>query len=630
MLAGVVQQPERINPVTSMTRAKSRQGYVLAQMVKHGMLGAREAEAATEGSGGARTASGPPGGAVLRGGDPPDAGRPVRRRGGPHQRDAGGHRDGPEAPVARRCGAPRRPRDARPAHGLPGGARRPGPEALRPAALARRAAAGRHRATQPGGSAGGGPLPARPAEAGPGRGGRGRRGTARDERRGRGRSVLRRGAGPCRAAHAPQGGPATRRLRHPGRRREEDGHRRLRRALGCPLLRHRRLGPAEGRGQVDPRPDEAVGRAEARPAGPGAHPLGSHRRQAGGGHPGPGARGAGGADGHRPGHPPRGRPGRRVRLRPLVLQPRHPGPPAARLGLQALPLRRGAAEPEVHPDLGAQRRARGGARPVDRQGVEAAELREERLRGPDDAATGVDQVQEHRVRPAHRGHHPAGGDRLRPAGGHPLRAAGQPDPGAGDRRGDRAGAGQRLHHLRRAGEVRRPDPPGPGDGRARDGPRGAPGGARGDHSPGGRLPRHLAHAERGGGGHGDGGARAEPAGRGQDGHRERVPRRVVQRLHAGPRRHRLGGLRRPREPRHRRDGRQGRAAHLARLHAGGAGGQAGARLRRFRPGCRACGWTRARGCSPGPTSRAGPRTSSRAPRPPPRPRRPERPARTVF
>ena len=48
MLAGVVQQPERINPVTSMTRAKSRQGYVLAQMVKHDMLGAREAEAAAK------------------------------------------------------------------------------------------------------------------------------------------------------------------------------------------------------------------------------------------------------------------------------------------------------------------------------------------------------------------------------------------------------------------------------------------------------------------------------------------------------------------------------------------------------------------------------------------------------
>jgi penicillin-binding protein 1A len=46
MLAGVVQQPERINPVTSMTRAKARQTYVVDQMLKHGLLGAREHDAA--------------------------------------------------------------------------------------------------------------------------------------------------------------------------------------------------------------------------------------------------------------------------------------------------------------------------------------------------------------------------------------------------------------------------------------------------------------------------------------------------------------------------------------------------------------------------------------------------------
>jgi len=46
MLAGVVQQPERINPVTSMTRAKARQTYVLDQMQKHGLLPAREHDAA--------------------------------------------------------------------------------------------------------------------------------------------------------------------------------------------------------------------------------------------------------------------------------------------------------------------------------------------------------------------------------------------------------------------------------------------------------------------------------------------------------------------------------------------------------------------------------------------------------
>ena len=46
MLAGVVQQPERINPVTSMTRAKARQTYVLDQMLKHGLLPARDHDAA--------------------------------------------------------------------------------------------------------------------------------------------------------------------------------------------------------------------------------------------------------------------------------------------------------------------------------------------------------------------------------------------------------------------------------------------------------------------------------------------------------------------------------------------------------------------------------------------------------
>jgi len=46
MLAGVVQQPERINPVTSMTRAKARQAYVLGQMLKHGLLSAPQHDAA--------------------------------------------------------------------------------------------------------------------------------------------------------------------------------------------------------------------------------------------------------------------------------------------------------------------------------------------------------------------------------------------------------------------------------------------------------------------------------------------------------------------------------------------------------------------------------------------------------
>jgi penicillin-binding protein 1A len=46
VLAGLVQQPERINPVTSLTRARKRQGYVLGQMVKHGLLPQAQADAA--------------------------------------------------------------------------------------------------------------------------------------------------------------------------------------------------------------------------------------------------------------------------------------------------------------------------------------------------------------------------------------------------------------------------------------------------------------------------------------------------------------------------------------------------------------------------------------------------------
>jgi penicillin-binding protein 1A len=46
VLAGTVQQPSRINPVTSLTRAKQRQAYVLQQMVKHGFLPEAEARKA--------------------------------------------------------------------------------------------------------------------------------------------------------------------------------------------------------------------------------------------------------------------------------------------------------------------------------------------------------------------------------------------------------------------------------------------------------------------------------------------------------------------------------------------------------------------------------------------------------
>jgi penicillin-binding protein 1A len=45
VLGGTVQLPHRINPVTNMTRAKSRQTYVLRQMAQHGFVPAAVAEA---------------------------------------------------------------------------------------------------------------------------------------------------------------------------------------------------------------------------------------------------------------------------------------------------------------------------------------------------------------------------------------------------------------------------------------------------------------------------------------------------------------------------------------------------------------------------------------------------------
>ena len=47
-LAGTVQQPARINPLTNMVRAKKRQRYVLTQLVRHGFLAQQAADAEFE------------------------------------------------------------------------------------------------------------------------------------------------------------------------------------------------------------------------------------------------------------------------------------------------------------------------------------------------------------------------------------------------------------------------------------------------------------------------------------------------------------------------------------------------------------------------------------------------------
>ena len=125
-------------------------------------------------------------------------------------------------------------------------------------------------------------------------------------------------------------------------------------------------------------------------------------------------------------------------------------------------------------------------------------------------------------------------------------------------------------------------------------PRAAPGGgARAGHPRGVGVPRHRHAAQRARRGHG--GERAGPGlhrgGRGQDGHHERLPRRLVRRLHPGPPVRRLGGLRRQHAGGPLRD--PGRPADLGGLHEGGArrpeahplrGAAGGHRVRRHRPG----------------------------------------------
>ena len=110
----------------------------------------------------------------------------------------------------------------------------------------------------------------------------------------------------------------------------------------------------------------------------------------------------------RPAHRRRQGHGRRLRLRPQPVQPRHPGQAPAGLGVQAAGLRRGA-RPPLHAGLGHRRRADLLQR--QRPRLDAAELREEVLR-PDHAARGADPLAQRRHRQARRPHRRQVPDRL--------------------------------------------------------------------------------------------------------------------------------------------------------------------------------------------------------------------------
>ena len=236
-----------------------------------------------------------------------------------------------------------------------------------------------------------------------------------------------RGAGDGGGGQAGHARPGRRPRRHPL----------LRRDLGAQVQRLGRNGSAEEDGRRAP-PGRHRARARGAralvPARPGP------RRQAAAALARAGPSRRGGARGHRSGHPRRARAGGRPRLHPLPVQPGHPGEAAARQRLQALRVGRGHRVRALHRSHGGLRHARPLPRSLHRQGVEAAELREGRLRGPDAAARRAGPLEEHRVGEAHRRARRGRGHRLREPGRHPERAAPEPVLGARHRRGDAARA----------------------------------------------------------------------------------------------------------------------------------------------------------------------------------------------
>ena len=295
----------------------------------------------------------------------------------------------------------------------------------------------------------------------------------------------------------------------------------------------------------------------------------------------PGSQGRGGAGGARPVERVDPGAGGRVRLQREQVQPRDPGLAPAGIELQALHLFRRPRE-GVHARHGAQRRAVRDRRGEDRRPALGAEELRRQVRGPDAAADGDREVEEHGFHP------PAAGDRprLRP-GLHPevrLRPEAPsrlPDDGAGGRLGHAAPDGERLRDVRQRrvpGEavVHHPDPRQPRRDALPGEAGGGGGGRRARPRPAQRLPDDQPHARRGAlrdGRPGD--VPRAPGPGGQDRHDERPYRRVVRRLPVFPRRRRVDRIRHAGIAGRERDGQPGGAADVDDVHGEGAQGRAG-------------------------------------------------------
>ena len=212
-------------------------------------------------------------------------------------------------------------------------------------------------------------------------------------------------------------------------------------------LRHRGLGPAAGVGKWTPAPASMSDVLKPGRAGARAHRASPRRQATGRGHARPGARGPGRAGGHRPGRPPRAS---RWPAATTSHAPRSTAPPRRKRqpGSSFKPFlyARGAREPALHAAISVVNDAPEAIRdPWTGKMWKPQNYEKGGFEGPmtlRQALTKSKNTVSVRLIEALT---PAGGDRLRAPGGHPLRAAGQPHPGAGHRRGDDAGARQRLH-----------------------------------------------------------------------------------------------------------------------------------------------------------------------------------------
>ncbi len=259
--------------------------------------------------------------------------------------------------------------------------------------------------------------------------------------------------------------------------------------------------------------------------------------------------------------------GRRARLREEPAQPRDRSDAPARLGLQAVRLRR-RAQHRLRPDPARHHRrdhlqGRAADLPDQRAGVFARQLRRAVLEQGCHRARRARQEPERRHGRAGAGRDHRARDEPRGEGGPAEAEAELPRARARHERGDAAPGRLGLHGLRAGRQARRARRHQPRhDGRGAHGRR-AHHAAQRSAQARSRLHHDLDDEGRGEPRHGGEGARARLQGqrRGQDRH---LARRLVRRLHAEPRLRRLRRLRRRLAARH--DGRRLGASHLGRLH----------------------------------------------------------------